>query len=75
MRRTIEVKSDNEHRYKHVPKLAENCYGINKCKLTELSLTKPDIIIHDNEEGTRMLIDVAVPRDENEIKEGAERIS
>jgi len=51
-------------------------YGINKCKPTEPSLTKTDIIIYDKEEeGTSTLIDVAISRDENVIKEGAERIS
>jgi hypothetical protein len=35
---------------------------------------KPDIIIQDNEEGTCMLIDVAIPRDRNVIKTEAEKI-
>jgi hypothetical protein len=35
---------------------------------------KPDIIIRDNERGTRMLIDVAVPGDRNVIKKEAEKI-
>jgi hypothetical protein len=35
---------------------------------------KPDIIIRDNETGTRMLIDVAIPRDRNVIKKEAEKI-
>jgi hypothetical protein len=35
---------------------------------------KPDIIIRDNEKGTRMLIDVAVPGDRNVIKKEAEKI-
>jgi hypothetical protein len=34
----------------------------------------PDIIIQDNEKGTCMLIDVAIPRDRNVIKKEAERI-
>jgi len=36
---------------------------------------KPDIIIHDNKEGTYMLIDVAIPGDRNVIKKEAEKIS
>jgi hypothetical protein len=36
---------------------------------------KPDIIIHDNKKGTRMLIDAAIPRERNVIKKEAEKIS
>jgi hypothetical protein len=35
---------------------------------------KPDIIIHDNEKGTCMLIDVAISGDRNVIKKKAEKI-
>jgi hypothetical protein len=35
---------------------------------------KPDIIIRDNEKGTRMLLDVAIPGDRNVIKKEAEKI-
>ena len=35
---------------------------------------KLDIIIHDNKQGTCMLIDVAVPGDRNVIKKGAVKI-
>jgi hypothetical protein len=35
---------------------------------------KPDIIIRDNENGTYMLIDVAISGDRNVIKEDAEKI-
>jgi hypothetical protein len=35
---------------------------------------KPDIIIRDNEKGTCMLIDVAIPEDRNVIKKEAEKI-
>jgi hypothetical protein len=35
---------------------------------------KPDIIIRDNEKGTCMLIDVAIPRDRNVINKEAEKI-
>jgi hypothetical protein len=36
--------------------------------------SKPDIIIRDNEKGTCMLMDVAIPGDRNVIKKEAERI-
>jgi hypothetical protein len=35
---------------------------------------KPDIVIRDNEKGTCMLIDVAIPGDRNVIQEEAEKI-
>jgi len=35
---------------------------------------KPDIIIRDNENGTHMLIDVAISGDRNVIKKEAEKI-
>jgi hypothetical protein len=35
---------------------------------------KPDIIIRDNEKGTYMLIDIAIPGDRNVIKKEAEKI-
>jgi hypothetical protein len=36
--------------------------------------SKPDIVIRDNEKGTCMLIDVAIPGDRNVIKKEAEKI-
>ena len=38
-----------------------------------ISNNKPDIIIHDNKQGTSMLIDVAIPGGRNVIKKEAER--
>jgi hypothetical protein len=35
---------------------------------------KPDIVIRDNEKGTCMVIDVAVPGDRNVIQKEAEKI-
>ena len=35
---------------------------------------KPDIIIRDNKQGTRTLIDVAIPGERNVIKIEAERV-
>jgi hypothetical protein len=40
-----------------------------------ISNNKSDIIIHDNEKRTCMLIDVAIPGDRNVIKKQAEKIS
>ena len=37
-------------------------------------INKPDFIIRDNEKRTRILIDVAIPRDINVIKKEAEKI-
>jgi len=51
--------------------------GINKYKLTELRSipnNKPDIIIHDNEKRTYMLIDVTILGDRNVIEKEAEKI-
>jgi hypothetical protein len=50
------VKSDNEHWYVQVLKLVVT--NNKKCKPTELH--KPDIIIHNNENGTCMSIDVEI---------------
>jgi hypothetical protein len=36
--------------------------------------SKPDIVIRDNEKGTRMLIDVAIPGDTHVIKKEAEKV-
>jgi len=35
---------------------------------------KPDTIIHDNKQGTCMLIEVAIPGDRNMIKKEAKKI-
>ena len=35
---------------------------------------KPDIVTRDNEKGTCMLIDVAIPEDRNVIKKEADKI-
>jgi hypothetical protein len=45
-------------------------YEIKTCK----RYNKPDIIIHDNERRTSMLIDVAIPGDRNVINKEAEMI-
>jgi hypothetical protein len=48
-------------------------YGTNKCELTIIPNNRLDIIISDNKEGTRMLIDVAIPGDRSVIKKEAEK--
>jgi hypothetical protein len=40
-----------------------------------ISNNKPDIITHDNEKGTYILIDVAIPGNRNVCKKWAENIS
>ena len=77
------VKLDNKHGYDHAPKSVEISHAGKVAKLwnqqvrTDRTIpnNKPDIIIHDNKEGTYMLIDVAIPGDRNVIKKEAEKIS
>jgi hypothetical protein len=65
------VKLDNEHLYEHITKLVEiSCEGevtmlCNQEVQTDRTIhnNKPDIIILDNEKGTWMLIDAAIPGD------------
>jgi hypothetical protein len=40
-----------------------------------ISNNKPDIMIQDNEKGTWMLMDVAIPGDRNVLKKEAEKYS
>jgi len=76
------VKLDKKHWYEHVPKLVETSQTgkvpILWNQQVQIDRTipnnKPDIIIHDNEKGTRMLIDVAISGDRNVIKKEAEKI-
>jgi hypothetical protein len=76
------VKLDNEQGYVHVPKLAETSPKgnvtilCNQQVLTDRTIpnNKLDIIIHDDEKGTRMLIDAAISGDKNVIKKEAEKI-
>jgi hypothetical protein len=73
------VQLDKKRWYEHVPKLAETTQGSkviiswNQQVQTDRTIPndKPDIIICDNEKGTCMLIDVAIPGDRNVIKKGA----
>jgi hypothetical protein len=76
------VKLDSELWYEHVPKSAETSQEGKVTILwsqqvqTDRTIpnSKPDIIVRDNEKGTCMLIDVAIPGDRNVIKKEAEKI-
>jgi hypothetical protein len=78
----IGVKLDSELWCEHVPKSIEtNQEGKvtmlwNQQVHTDRTIpnSKPDIIIRDNEKGTRLLIDVAFPGDRKVINEEAEKI-
>jgi hypothetical protein len=73
---TIGEISDNEQWYEHVPKLVQT-HAIESTNANQQNIPqqKPHILIHDNEEGTCVLIDYAISGDENVTKEGAERTS
>ena len=72
---------NKKHWYERVPKSVETSQGgkvtmsWNQQVQTDRTIpnNKPDIIIRDNEEGTCMLIDVAISGDRNVIKKGAEK--
>jgi len=54
---------------KQVIKVRLPYYGTNTCEPTGLSLfIMTDIIMRDNEKGTRMSVDAAIPGDRNVIK-------
>ena len=78
-----EVQLDKKkHWYEHVPKSVETSQGgkvtilWNQQVQTDRTIpnNKPDIIIHDNEKGTCMLIDVTISGDRNVVKKEAEKI-
>ena len=70
------VQLDKNHWYEHVPKSVETSQRgkvtilWNQQVQTDRTIpnNKPDIIIHDNEKGTCMLIDVAISGDGNMVK-------
>ena len=70
------------HRYEHVSKSVEKIQGCevtilwNQQVQTDRTIpnNKPNITIRDNEKETCMLIDVAISRDRNVIKNEAENI-
>ena len=71
----IGVKLDNEHWYDHVPKLVETSLQGKVTTLRNQQVktdrtfpnNKPGILIHDDEKGTCVLIDVAISGDRNVI--------
>jgi hypothetical protein len=76
------VKLESELWYEYVPKSVETSQ-VGKVTIlwnqqvqTDRTIpnNKPDIIIRDNEKGTRTLIDVAIPGNRTVIKEEAEKI-
>ena len=76
------VQLDKKHRYEHVPKSLETSQGgkvtilWNQQAQTDRTIpnNKPDIIIRDNENGTCMLMDVAISGERNVIKKEVEKI-
>jgi hypothetical protein len=68
--------------YEHVPKSVETSQGGKVILLWNqqiqtdrtIASNKPDIVINDYENGTYMLIDVAIPGDRNVIQKEAEKI-
>jgi hypothetical protein len=78
----IGVKLDNEHWYEHVPRLAETSHEgkltiiWHKQVQTDSAIpnNKPDNINRDNDEGTCMLINVAISGDRDVTRKEAERI-
>jgi len=76
------IKLEKEHRHELVLKLAETRHEVKltalRNKIVQPDRTipnnKPDIIIRNNEEGTYMLIDVAISGDRNVIKKESENI-
>jgi hypothetical protein len=77
-RSTIRQK---KHWYEHVTKSVETSRGGKVTIMWNQVQTdrtvpnnKPDIVISDNEKGTCMLIDVAIPGDRNLIQKETEKI-
>ena len=73
---------DEKHWYEHVSKSVESSQGgkvtilWNQQVQTDRTIpnNKPDIIIHYNEKGTCMLIDIAISGDRNAITREAKNI-
>jgi len=76
------VQLDKKHWYEHLPKSVETSQGGKVTILwsqqvqTDRTIpsNKPDIIIHVNQKGTCMLIDVAISGERNVIKKETEKI-
>jgi hypothetical protein len=73
------VQLDKKYWYEHVPNSVETIRGgkvtilWNQERQTDRTIpsNKPDIVVRDNEKGTCMLIDVAIPGDRNVIRDNA----
>jgi hypothetical protein len=81
IRKGIGVQLDKKQWYEHVPESVTTQGGKvtilwNQQVQTDRTIpnNKPDIIIGDNERGTCVLIDIAIPGDRNVIKREAEKI-
>jgi len=78
----VNNNNNNKHWYERAPKSVETSQGGKVNKLwnqkvqTDRTLpnNKPEILIHANEKGTCMLIDVAISGDRNVIKKEADKI-
>jgi hypothetical protein len=76
MQEKLGVKFGNEHLYKHVRKLRETNHEGKVTMLWNqqvqsdrtIANNKPDIMIHVNEEGSYLPIDIAVSGERNMIK-------
>ena len=76
----IRVQLDKKHWYEHVPKSIVTNQGgkvtilWNEQVQTDRTIrnNKPNVIIRDDEKGTCILIDVAIPGDRNVIKRSRE---
>ena len=76
------VQLGKKHWHEHAPKSVETSQGgkvtilWNQQLQTDRTIpnNEPDIIIRDNEQGTCMLIDVAISGDRNVIEKEAEKI-
>ena len=78
----IEVESDNEQRYDHVPKLVETGHEGTVTTVwdqqmqtdTTLCDSKPNILIRDYEKGTGLVIDSDMSGDRNVVNKETEQI-
>lgn len=82
MRKELGVNLDKEHWYEHVPKSIDTSCE-SKVSVLQNQQVKTDrnipnskvgVIIHVNEQGTYLLIDIPIPGDRNVIKEKVKRI-
>jgi hypothetical protein len=78
----IGVQLDNKHRYDHVPISVDTTHEGKVIILWNQQVrtgrtipnNKPENIIRDNEEGTCVIINVAIPGDRNVIEKEVEKI-